>query len=202
MDHGLVVLSQGVLCEEASGNTLCRVSIDVNEPAHSCIDCNHQDDVVPPGEASYPLVCIDMSQQVAQGSQEYRCHETVVFHWVEASHELVTIEADVVAFSSSVAEGKPGQSDVAVGVSSDEVETESKGTFLIAGTSNFVAACSRVTSEKLIEESGDFEKAIDEGPSNYASPMPCYEALEWGVPLGVGIIPVPISSPTRHAEVD
>lgn len=125
-----------------------------------------------------------------------------MLHWVEASDELVTIEADVVALSSGVAERKSGQSDIAIRVSSDQVKAESKRAFLIAGVSDFVAARSRVASEKLVEEGGDFEEAIDEGSSNDASPVPGDEALKRGVPLGVGIVPVPVGGSARDAEVD
>lgn len=101
-----VVLGKVVLSEETSRDTLSSIRVNLDEPADDDIDDNHQDNIVPPGEACQSTVDKDMSQKISESSQENRSHKVVVFHGVVASHKGITVQADAVALPRRVAEGK------------------------------------------------------------------------------------------------
>ena len=123
---------------------------------------------MPPGEIGYSLVGIDVGEEVAESCQEDRCHESVVFHRVVGGNELVGVEAEIVAISAGVAEGNAGKVDVAVAVSSDQVEEISTAAALLAELACTSAAGLRVAGEEFDEEGGYFEEGVEEGTSDDA----------------------------------
>lgn len=197
-----VVLGEVVLSEETSGNTLSSIRGNLDKPADDDIDDNHQDNIVPPGEARQSAVDIDMSQKISESSQENWSHEVVVFHGVVASHKRIAVKADAVALPGRVAEGKTWKSDVTVGVSTDQTEANVKESLVVAGLTDFVAASVSVASEKLNDKSGDLEEAVDEWATDDAAPVTSDESHDGGMPFSLVVVPVPVSSTTRHAEVD
>ncbi len=202
LNHALVVSGQSVLGKETRGNALSCVSSDVDEPANASVNGQNDDDHMPPGQANDMLIGVDVTEEVPEGHKEHGSHKAVVLHGVVATHELVSVHAEVVAFPASIAKGKTGQSDVAVGVSANQIETDSHGTLLVTLGAQTMAASAGVAGQEFDDKGGEFEKAVDEGAADDGAPVAGEEALKRSVPFGLEVIPVPVTGTSRHAKVD
>jgi len=104
MDQIVIVVVKSVFCQEAGGNPLCCVCVNVDEPTHHDVSNQHQNDIVPPCEASHSFIGIDLSQKVSKCCQKDRGYESIVFNQVKSSHKLFSSNAKIVTFSPRVAE--------------------------------------------------------------------------------------------------
>jgi len=158
---------------------------------------------LPPVKVDDSLVDVNGTQNVEKSSQEGRSHESVVLHRVEASYELIRgMDADIIALPSRVAEGLTSQIDVAVCVCPHQVEEKATTALLFTAYSQLVATGSWMTGEKLNNKSRNLEKAIEEGASNNASPMPCDKSGEGSRALGLVCVPVPVGGTASYTEVN
>lgn len=125
-----------------------------------------------------------------------------MLHGVVTGHELVPVHADAVALPPGVAEGQAREGDVAVGVGADKSEADVEEVLLVAAGADLVAAGVGVAGEELDDEGGHLKEAVDEGAADDAAPVAGDESDEGSVPLGLGVVPVPVSGPSGDAEVD
>ena len=198
----IVVLSEVVLSEEASGDTFSGIGVNLDKPADDSVDDEDKNDVMPPIEARQSAVDVDMSEEVAEGSQPNASYEPVVFHRVVTADEGVAVEVDAVAFPCGVAERQAGKSNVAVGVSAYQAEAHVKESFVVTSLTNFMAAGVSMTGEQLNDESRHFKEAVDEGTTDDTAPVLSDESVDRGMPFGFMVVPVPVGRSAGDAEVD
>ena len=94
-----------------------------------------------------------------------------MFKGVVSTNKQIGANAVVIACSSSITEWDSCKIDVAVWVSSDDVEEVSPTASLLARNSSLVAACTLVAGNQFNKKSGNLEECVQEGSSNYTTPM-------------------------------
>ncbi len=115
-----------------------------------------------------------------------------MFHWVVSSDKDVTVNTEIVASTSGIAEREAGEVDVTVRVSSDKIEEITPTASLITGGTDSGAASSFVAGEELDKKGWYLEEGIEERTSNNATPVSSEESYKRVVPYLRSIAPIPV----------